>query len=357
MKSIWQLYFLSKIIYMFFALFVYQLFTQLGDNDAYLSGEPFVFKGPPFSTSIILFLGSSLSFLFGKVFANIPFVLLSFYGVYHPIKKLSLNTKQLITLLSLLSFPNFGIWTSIASKEAIMVFSLGLILGFLIDLIKKNKKKNYLLFFIGLVLCFIFKYQYLIGVTAATIFIILHNTLKLKRSENLFILILIIIGSLIFLVIFKNKINELALEIPIHFIGSSDVSSTRTNTIFLKDFDVFWNAPYGMFISFFGPTLTEALSKGTHLMVFLESTIIVSLFFYTLLKLYIISLNTKRLNIYYLGIFFIILIWILFVNYPMGILNPGSAIRYRQGFYSFIVILYYFFYTEILKSFFILNKK
>jgi len=47
----------------------------------------------------------------------------------------------------------------------------------------------------------------------------------------------------------------------------------------------------------------------------------------------------------------------LFVHYPFGVLNPGSANRYRQGFYSFIVILYYFLYTENIKSILKYKKK
>ena len=34
------------------------------------------------------------------------------------------------------------------------------------------------------------------------------------------------------------------------------------------------------------------------------------------------------------------LFWILFANYPFGIMNPGSAIRYRTGYILFVVLIF-----------------
>ncbi|GGN38554.1 hypothetical protein GCM10011350_38620 [Marinomonas arctica] len=122
--------------------------------------------------------------------------------------------------------------------------------------------------------------------------------------------------------------------------------------MWVYDFDVFRNAPYGMFIGFFGPTLLEALSKPTHFLAFIESMIIVGVFLYGSLKLILISLNTGRMNVYFFGIFLTVSLWILFVHYPFGALNPGSAIRYRENFYAFLVILFYFCYIEVKINYF-----
>jgi 4-amino-4-deoxy-L-arabinose transferase-like glycosyltransferase len=349
--NIWFIYFITKIIYIFLALFVYKnMIPFLGDTEGYLAAEPFTLNGYPLnSTGIMYFLGGTFSFLFGKIFANVPFVIISFYGVFYPIKKINLSKYQLIFILFLLSFPNFGIWSSIASKEAVVVFAMGLILGCMIELIKGNSP-NYLVLFIGVTLCYIFKFQYLIGITFALLFIIFHNKLRLKFNENLLFLIFIIFSSLLFLFIFKTEINELSLMIPVHF--SLEAGSTRENQFFLEDYDIFRNAPKGMFIAFVGPTLDEGLNKSTHLLVFLESMIIISIFLFSSFKLLATSIIFGKFNIYYFGIFFIILFWLLFTHYPLGILNPGSAVRYRQGFYSFLVILYYFLYTSEIRGFY-----
>ena len=99
--NIWKIYFLSKIMYMFLSLFVYTIFTTLGDTQRYLNGNPFELR-IFISTDIMDFLAGTLSFYLGDTLANIPFAFLSFLGVYYPIKKLNLNKNQLITLLMLL---------------------------------------------------------------------------------------------------------------------------------------------------------------------------------------------------------------------------------------------------------------
>lgn len=352
--NIWKIYFFSKFIYMYLALNVYSKFTSLGDTYRYLNGTPFELRSF-LSTDLMDFLAGTLSFYLGIFFANVPFVILAFFGVYYPISKIDLNKNQLITLLLLLSFPNFGIWTSIASKESIAVFYMGLILGFLIDLIKGNSNKNYLFFFLGIFLCWVFKAQYLIPVLAVLVFILIHNWLKLKNSEDLVIFLLIIIFSILSLYIYRYEINELSLQMPEFF--SFESNSTRENTFFLNDFDIFRNAPYGMFIAFFGPTINEAQNKIPHLLVFYESMLLLFTFLFSISKSFKISLASKEFNFYYIGIFFIFLFWILFVHYPFGVLNPGSANRYRQGFYSSIVILYYFLYTENIKNILKYKKK
>jgi hypothetical protein len=334
---------------MFLALFVYSNFTQLGDTFRYISGPTVGSADWLFnSTKMMDVLAHSASLLLGQVLANFPFMVLSFIGIYYAVKRIDLTSKQLLTLLVLLSFPNFGIWTSIASKEAMAVFYLGIILGFIFDLIKKNPKKNFLLVLFAFYLCMLFKPQYLIGISALLVYILVAKRLSLKGFSKAILLILFFIVSFSALYFFRNEINELAYIMPAHF--STDAASTRENTIWVNDFDVFWNAPYGMYIAFVGPTISEAFSKLTHFITWIESMLILVVFIVAMLKLLMITYQTGRSNIYFVGLFLTVTLWILFVHYPFGALNPGSAIRYRQGFYAFLVVLFYFLYTDFLKS-------
>lgn len=349
--KIWFAYFILKFFYMLFALFVYAKLTTLGDTYRYLAGvEAF---GPGLwrdSTALMDTLGYSFSLLLGPVLANIPFLVLSCIGVYYPVSRLKLTKNQLILLLALLSLPSFGVWTSIASKEAFGVFFLGIILGFFIDFIKGNPNKRYFLLSFCVYLCVIFKPQYLVGISALFTFVFVSRKFALRGFGKIVILILFFVFSFFALYLFRNEINELSFIIPRHF--SLDAGSTRENTIWMNDFDVFRNAPYGMFIAFFGPTLSEALSKPTHLLVFIESALIVGVFLFALLQLFIVTINTGRLNVFFIGVFLTASLWILFVHYPFGVLNPGSAIRYRENFYAFLVILFYFCYIEVKQNYF-----
>jgi len=350
-KRLWLYFFISKIVYMFSAIFVYSQFTPLSDTFSYLSGE-FYSPQEMFSQST-LFIGTitySFSLTIGPVLANVPFVILSFYGIYFAVSRIDLTNKQLTMLLILLSFPNFGIYSSVASKEAIAVFFMGVILGFIIDIIKKRHVENYVLIFIAFYLCIFFKPQYMIGISALLIYLFLSMKLRLKGYGKLFLLVLFFIVSFGLLYIFRYEINALSFRMPPNF--SLNSSSTRENTFWIDDFDVFKNALYGMYIAFVGPTFTEAMQKTTHLFAWIESMIILSTFAFGSLKLYIVSIKTNKLNIYYLSIFLIVTLWILFVHYPFGVLNPGSAIRYRENFYGFLVILFYFLYTETLNQYY-----
>ena len=348
-NRVWTIYFLIKIFYMFFALFVFSKLTTLGDTFTYLKGT-IDFRGMFINSTIFMntFAGF-FSMIFGPVLANIPFLALSFYGIYYPMSKMTLKRSQLIFLLFLLSLPSFGVWTSIASKEAVGVFYLGIILGFIIDVIKRTKIRNRLLVLLSFYLCFLFKPQYLIGIVSLLVFVLISRKFALKGLGKLIVLCLFFLISTSILYLFRYQINDLSFIMPYHF--SLDAGSTRDNTIWVNDFDVFRNAPYGMFIGFFGPTISEAFSKPTHLLAFIESAIIICIFLYAVLNLILNTLKIARLNVFYLGVFLTSTLWILFVHYPFGALNPGSAIRYRENFYGFLVILFYFLYKEFKNNF------
>mgnify|MGYP003975790233 CR=1 FL=1 len=350
-KRLWLYFFISKIIYMFSAIFVYSKFSPLVDTHSYLTGvvyDPQLMFSK--STQMIGTIAYSFSLILGPVLANVPFVILSFYGIYYAVSRIDLTNKQLTILLILLSFPTFGIYSSVASKEAIAVFFMGVILGFIIDIIKKRHVGNYLLIVIAFYLCILFKPQYMIGISALLIYLFLSRILRLKGYGKLFLLVLFFIVSFGLLYIFRYEINAISFNMPKYFSLKSN--STRENTFWIDDFDVFKNALYGMYIAFVGPTFTEATQKTTHLFAWIESMIILSTFAVGSLKLYLVAIKTYKLNIYYLSIFLTVTLWILFVHYPFGVLNPGSAIRYRENFYGFLVILFYFLYTETLNQYY-----
>lgn len=351
-QSVWIFYIVLKLIYTVLAFTLYREYTSLGDTEAYLRGSHFDLSSETIfnSTALVGTLSYLLANIFGFYGANIFFALLSVYGVFYSVKRLNLEKKELMSLLAFLSLPNFGVWTSVASKEAVGVFFMGIILGFVIDIIKKNKIKNYTVISFAFYLCGIFKPQYLIGIGAVLIFCVLSRGLRLKGFEKLFLIWFLFIASFLVLYLFRHEISQLSLLIPVHF--PMDAGSTRIHDIFVNKFDVFWNAPYGIFIGFMGPTLAEALIKPTHLAVLLESYLILFIFLFLLLKLILMCIATGKLNVFLAGVFIIGTFWILLVHYPVAALNPGSALRYRQNFFPFLSVLFYFCYLEVKKGYF-----
>lgn len=334
---------------MFFAMLVYAKVTTLGDTPRYLAGGEVGMDFWYNSTHMVGTVAYLFSQVVGDLLANIPFVILSFFGIYYSVSRLDINRRQLFFLLVLLSFPSFGIWTSVASKEAVAVFFMGILLGAAIDYIKGIRLSSYFLVWFALYLCILFKPQYLIGIFSLFVFIYLSKKLSLSGGGKLLLLLLFFIFSFLILFLFRSEINDLSFIIPAHF--SLSAGSTRENTIWVNDFDVFWNAPYGMFIAFVGPTFSEALTKPAQLIAWVESMAILLVFFVGLLKLTMVTYETGRVNIYYVGLFLTVTLWILFVHYPFGALNPGSAIRYRENFYGFLVVFFYYIYTQAMMQY------
>lgn len=157
---------------MFLALFVYSRFTQLGDTDRYLSGRTYGSTNWWYSSTHMMdFLAHSFSKIVGPIFANLPFVFLAVYGVYYSVERAGFTYNQKVKVLLFLSLPSFSIWSSIASKEAMAVFFMGIILGFLFEIINKVKITNKPLVILCIYLCVIFKPQYMIGLISIFTFV------------------------------------------------------------------------------------------------------------------------------------------------------------------------------------------
>ncbi len=330
---------------MFLALFVYSRFTQLGDTDRYLSGRTYGSTNWWYSSTHMMdFLAHSFSKIVGPIFANLPFVFLAVYGVYYSVERAGFTYNQKVKVLLFLSLPSFSIWSSIASKEAMAVFFMGIILGFLFEIINKVKITNKPLVILCIYLCVIFKPQYMIGLISIFTFVFLTRTVFKSANSKLFVFVMFLVVSFSVLYFLRDIINDYSYIMPAHF--TLEAGSTRVNDIWVNDYDFFRNAFYGMFIGFWGPTLSESIAKLTHFLVFIESFIVVGTFLILLVPTCLKFIRYKIINIMFISLVIISLSWILFVHYPFGALNPGSAVRYRTNFFSFLVVVIYFVYLK-----------
>jgi hypothetical protein len=348
--KIWFFYFLIKIFYLFFAIIIYTKYTSLGDTFRYFSG-PTAWDSSWFYSSTVMMdsFASTFAKCFGIYLGSLPFLLISFVGVYYPVSKINQTKKQLLGVLALLSLPSFGVWTSIASKEAVGVFFMGMLLAAYIDVYERQPIKNKFMFLLSVYLCLVFKPQYMIGVFAIFSFTYLSRKFILSAAVKVFLFLTMIgVGSAI-LYYFRDLIDDLSKMMPAHF--SLEAGSTRENTIWVEQYDFFKNAAYGMYIAFVGPTVQEAFSKPTHMIAWVESMVILGVFGMLTLKYVLIAVLRTRLNIMFICGFSLVTFWILLVHYPFGALNPGSAIRYRESFYAFLVCLFFFMYRSAMAPF------
>ena len=343
-----------RLFVLFCSLNLVSDYTKLGDTATYLSGTAgasgyFDDYWWLHSTKLMNVVAHSLYLLGGEIIAHIVFLMLSIYGIFYPLNKLNLTKFQFITAITLLSLPSFSIWTSMVSKESVLVFTYGILLGMFIEWWEKKKKPNLFYLMSLLYLAFLFKPHYTLALMIMILFVYVVKKLNLNFNGQLIIFLLAILTVFTVIFLMRDYFNWLAFEMPKHFNPHS--RSTRVADFWLNENDFFAYAPMGMFIALWGPTLPEVLNSPLHLGVFLESGVL--LFSLILFTTYCLS-NLSFLNKHSFGLllgFFLGFLAIAFVHYPFGVMNPGSAIRYRSGFYSFYVIAAFFVYGKISENF------
>lgn len=340
-RRIWAVYFGIKLFYMVFAIFVFSRLTTLGDTFDYLH-SPLNFTPQVFysSTSLMQFTGALFKKIFvADVLACIPFMLLSFYGIYYAVDRLNLY-KYSAYIIILFSVPNFAVWTSIHGKEAVGCFFSAIIAVILIKKLKGHYTLRWL-DYVALYLCAIFKPQYLLFILQAIIFLSVTNRVRDKKYFPLILGLAIIALNIAALYVLRDQIDVLAHGMAIHFKNNDPnlAQSTRSEAPWLVQYGFFKSAPYGMLVAFFGPTFSEMLVKPAHFVSGIESMLMIACFLMLLWPRLKYNLGHFRFDPRVFICFVVVFAGILFIHYPFGFLNPGSAIRYRANFYALFVFL------------------
>jgi hypothetical protein len=326
MKLGWSAFFLFFYFYRcglsVIAEIVISRITPLGDTPAYHSGQ--IQMNLTDSNAITESFGGIIrSFVgFNPILIDIGYQTLAFIGIYKLMMSVDSTVRKPLALL--LVMPSFNLWSSIASKESIIVFSMCIVCTFVVQSYY-NRGRISILLIVSLYILYVFKPHYLISI----IFLFGAVVVTPHVKQRAFLALLAGVVSLVPLYLFRERIDALTEVITEHFIGFG--SSTRVE-FWLEPYDVFWRAWYGMFQGFFGPTLSEASSGILHLTSFIESSVIIIVLGYYFFR------ALPSLPVYNIVVGLFTLFWILFPNYPFGILNPGSAIRYRTGYEILVFI-------------------
>jgi len=339
----WLCYFFIRLFYLFFTIYVFRRLTPLGDTGRYLwANVPFSLRLFHDSTYFMDFFGGRIGSFFGRdmLLSNIPAMLISFFTIRWVVEKLSLRKYvNNVLLIITLSLPTFSIWTSVWSKETFGLVFSAIIAVLIINFLNGNYKIK-VIDIVGLYLCFLFRPHFLPFIFQGLVFIyIARNFMYHKPASQLGLAIIFFSINILFLFLIRGIINIYVEMLYTHF--PADAGATRDN-IFLEEYDFFRYLPWGMFISFFGPTLSEMIETPTHAIAGIESIFILLLFFYLSKHIYIRYLLKLRIPSLLTISYLIIFSGFLLVQYPLGIFNPGSAIRYRSRFiFLFILLLLY----------------
>jgi hypothetical protein len=327
------LFWLYRCVYSVVGQTVVIRLTTLGDADRYQGGaSKFTGINAQFFTDSTTFLegvGLLLARLTGDnpLLINVIFQSFAFYGIARLLLAVEPGLRKAFAVVLLL--PSFNLWTSVAGKEAVIVFAMGVLCSLLVEAFY-NRARLAPIHVAAALLLLLFKAHYFLALAFA-----FGMTWAGRRVLQKEALVLIAgLATLVLLTAVANRVDELSFRILTHFMHEN-ARSTR-EAFWVAPYDVFWKAPEGMFLSFVGPTFEEALRQPLQMMAFVESMALVA----ALLALMLWRLPSMPVYSFLLGLF--TLFWLLFVNYPFGVMNPGSAIRYRAGYLLLVVAVFVF---------------
>ena len=334
-RVFFALYYLYRCVMSLLGQFVVIQFTQLGDAVRY-QGVPKKFPGLSAdfswlrdSTQVTEALGVLLHRLTGgqQILINIGYQTIAFIGLYKFLMSVEPRLRRQLALLLLL--PSFNIWSSVSSKEAITVFAVGVTCAYLVDTYH-NTERLRPIHVLAILTLGVFKLHYMVAISF--IFAIAKIGRYVRQKELLVLLSGLI--SLIPLYLFRDTFDELSRTVAFHFLV--DAGASTRPAFWIDDYDVFWKAPEGMFLSFMGPSLGEALRSELQLIAFVESTALVGLL------LFFVFRRIEGMTVFNFLLVGFAAFWVLFATYPFGIMNPGAAIRYRTGYLIVVLTIFVF---------------
>ena len=124
-----------------------------------------------------------------------------------------------------------------------------------------------------------------------------------------------------------------------YFFSQTTARANRFNVIWEKPTDIITNLWWGLPIGIIGPTLHEVFVRPIMLPAFLEGLFSLALFVYLIITTIHAALINPKYNAFIILGFIPAILIGLMLNYPMGIFNPGAAIRYKQS----LAPLFYFY--------------
>ena len=347
-ENLIRILFCYRIIMIFVMDCFIRNLTRRGDTPDYLFANPFdIFNKYGFSfllneTRPIQFIVGSVQMLLRyEVLTHIVFSLLAFYGIKRFLDAVpEKNNKSYKILILMMFLPSFTLWSSVAGKEPVIVFAMGIIAAEVVRFFSGKKFRISFLMFISFYLVFIVKEQYIPAVFQLVLYMKLREIIKLSWKADFFILLAIFAANCLLIYFLRYKFDSYSLHrIPVLF-REGDARSTRA-IFFVERFDFFKKMPYLLPLAVWGPTWSETKISILHLSVFIENVLLLGTYIY-LMKDFFLKIF-KEFNRYYQW-FFISLIaigWLFIAQYIQGIMNPGSAIRYRTNIYILVTALCY----------------
>lgn len=321
---------LTKICGVAFATLVFSKYTPLVDSQLYLDG---FYRGTgEFRTGLVSWLAILLNDLGGVYLAHFSFGIISASGLLY----YYLTGGQRSLLLLTLILPSSFVWSSIVGKEAIYCGGMGLALVVWSRYAVRGLRwYEVSIFAVSLGVCFSFRPHY--AVALSWLFVASFSIKHLKDKTPILLLSLLFIGAMAAYFLVWDELL---------FRGYSGIEPTARASRF-ELFGIVPNGemhqagfqrfkeyiPFGVLIGIVGPLPSEVLKRIEFLPFFIEGA------FVLLSPLFIYSWVGKHAQAH-AAIFKRSFCWciipailmLMLIHAPFGLLNPGSAARWRTNF-------------------------
>jgi hypothetical protein len=333
-----------------------QEITTLGDMSSYADGKWIdgEWANRTYFVGKIAFI---LVSNFGVIIANILFSLLNGLGIVMVLK--SVPSRHRLFLLPFLFLPSATLWTGIIGKEALSSFGFALIICWWLRFLRYRELTNGIVFLlIGLLFVFFFRPHYAL----ASVVLVIGSVFSLKsfssactsRSRINFlnrcsfgVIIFVFFMLLSFSVPIVISVIDKVATISLQYFPNGLGRASRHGWLEWHNTGDFWrNAWWGLPFGIIGPLPYEAALRPVFLFAFVEGVTVfvlpIAAIGLSLLfspkednRGFVTNRELLRLVIFGLGPSLFLL---MCLHAPMGIVNPGTAIRYRSGFEIFWIV-------------------
>ena len=276
-----------------------------------------------------LIIGFVFTLLKSEFMTHLVLTWLSFYGIKVFLDSIpDKNDRYFKILLGIFFLPGFNVWSSVAGKETIIIFAMGIICAQIIRYFNNEKIKLNMLFFTALYLVFVIKMQYIPAVLQIFLYIFIRKNIKISVKSDLILLAAVFAVNILLIYLMKDIFSDYSLSLHKYYRSSS--RSTRPR-FFVEQYDFFRKMPGLMPMAMWGPTLAESKISKMHLFSFAESAALFLMLSYFLID----SVCTffRNLKKYYQWLFLFIIStgWLFIAQYIQGVMNAGAAVRYRTN--------------------------
>lgn len=335
-----------RIVITFLMTFYVGGLTSLGDSPKYLAANPLAVLAAMHlrtftdATSLLEFLvGLTRSIVQIDVIVHLIFGFIAFAGIRELLIQIAPRRDlRGYLLLGLVLSPSFNLWSSIVGKEALIVFAGGIICSRMIQYLVRGRARLDWKFWLSMYLVIVIKAPYTPAIVQFFLYLWVVRKLGLRAVGAGVLAVMVALINLAIIYALRDFIDFYAMHLYWYF--DTKARSTRANP-FLQKGDVFRLLPYGMFIGLWGPTYEETKISVLHLFSFFESAVIFGTWAFLLFRL--VTNLFVRFEVQPRRTFVLLnsTLWLLFMQYIQGILNSGSAIRYRTNIFPFLITFLY----------------